>query len=440
MSEENTPHYPEQGKFVARDAVFSLLPEGVRPQDARVLFIHAHPDDESTSTGATMGCLAQEGVSVDLLTMTRGEMGEVIPPELKHLEAEHPETTDFGAGLGAYREGELAEALTALGVDQHFYLGQGVAAIGGSERIFRDSGMVWGEDGRAAPNPAASADSLTALSLEDEAAGVVAVLQARRPDVVVTYDHGGGYGHPDHRRAYEVTQRALAEVAGTDAEPKLVWGLEGDIDPADTRVQAVIDGSLERKRNAMAAHKTQIIICSDHVFQYSNLVPQHISARETYRLLQASVPAPSTPLHSLAGEPQEYEVGAGNALISGVCLGLLTGFIGTMYHAYIWYISDTAFVPWGAILAIFLVFTASLWNALRSRPSWAGSLVGVVAFLLVSAFAFAKHQSVLVLVNPEVPVGLAGTIWMLGTLAATIVANLVVSRHRRRAARRAQRR
>ena len=80
------PYYPEQGVLVREDALPGLLPPGLRPEDARLLFVHAHPDDESIATGATMGRYAELGARVVLLTMTRGERGEVIPEPLHALE------------------------------------------------------------------------------------------------------------------------------------------------------------------------------------------------------------------------------------------------------------------------------------------------------------------------------------------------------------------
>src|SRR5262249_61732777 len=82
-----------------------------------LLFVHAHPDDESIGTGATMAKYAAEGVPVTLVTCTLGELGEIIPAELAHL-ADGPENR-----LGEYRRAELAAACTALGVSDHRFLG-----------------------------------------------------------------------------------------------------------------------------------------------------------------------------------------------------------------------------------------------------------------------------------------------------------------------------
>ena len=146
VSEENTPYYPEQGSFIAERHVQTLLPAGMKPEETRVLFVHAHPDDESTATGASMSALSRAGAQVDLLTATRGEMGEVIPADFKHLEAWHPGTTDRGEALGQLRQKELSEALRILKVSHHEYLGRGDARAENGASIYRDSGMEWGEE------------------------------------------------------------------------------------------------------------------------------------------------------------------------------------------------------------------------------------------------------------------------------------------------------
>lgn len=290
QEQTQTPFYPEQGTFVSDTAIHTLLPENISPQKATILFIHAHPDDEASSTGATMGYYAKQGATVDLLTLTRGEMGEVIPEELKRLEATDSDTNDFGAALGKYREKELAQAIEALGVHRQFFLGQEPAIAQNTPPVFRDSGMVWAENGRAAANPNALPDCLTRQDVAVEARAIAAAIGALSPDVVVTYDLDGGYGHPDHMRTHEATMKAIDLLSPTGNVPCLVWGLEGELHLNDSRQQAVIDGSLERKRNAMAAHATQIIITGQESFQYSNLVTQKISARETFRLLREFTP------------------------------------------------------------------------------------------------------------------------------------------------------
>ena len=144
------PHYPQQGAHRDADAVETLLPEGLAASAATVLFVHAHPDDESASTGATMARLAREGAAVHLLTMSRGEMGEVIGPEHAELDVRTRDPKDPGDALGALRETELSAALNALGVTGHRFAER---PKGGA---FRDSGMSWAADGTAAPDPRAA--------------------------------------------------------------------------------------------------------------------------------------------------------------------------------------------------------------------------------------------------------------------------------------------
>src|SRR5690242_20178513 len=166
----------------------------------RLLLVHAHPDDESINNGVTMARYAAEGVHVTLVTCTLGERGEVIPPELRHL---------AGAELGAHRLRELTAAMAELGVDD-FRL------LGGAGR-YGDSGMMGLPDN---DDPAC----FWQADLDEAAASLVEVILEVRPQVLVTYDDNGGYGHPDHIQAHRVALRAaeLAARAGWEI-PKVYW-------------------------------------------------------------------------------------------------------------------------------------------------------------------------------------------------------------------------
>ncbi|KAB2341263.1 N-acetyl-1-D-myo-inositol-2-amino-2-deoxy-alpha-D-glucopyranoside deacetylase [Actinomadura rudentiformis] len=168
----------------------------------RILFVHAHPDDESIGTGASMAKYAAEGAHVTLVTCTLGEEGEVIPEELRHL------ASDKEDRLGEHRIGELADACAALGVADHRFLG-------GAGR-WRDSGMMGGSTNDD-PRCFWRADV-------DEAAGeLVKIIREVRPQVIVTYDERGNYGHPDHIQAHRVAWRAF-ELAADPAYPALSPG------------------------------------------------------------------------------------------------------------------------------------------------------------------------------------------------------------------------
>jgi N-acetyl-1-D-myo-inositol-2-amino-2-deoxy-alpha-D-glucopyranoside deacetylase len=244
----------------------------------RLLFVHAHPDDESLINGATIAHYAARGAQVHVVTCTLGEEGEVIGDRWTHLAVDHADQ------LGGYRIGELTAALHALGVDAPIFLG-------GPGR-WRDSGMV----GTAPRRQQRFIDAD-----EREAVGaLVSLIRTLRPHVVVTYDANGGYGHPDHVRAHVVTTAAVAaadtdDFAGTLwTVPKFYWtviarsaftaGWEA-LGPDDLRsewvmpssdsdypdvgglysdeeIDAVVEATdaLPAKTAALAAHATQLII------------------------------------------------------------------------------------------------------------------------------------------------------------------------------------
>ena len=163
--------------------------------------MHAHPDDETLTTGITMAAYAARGHDVHLLTCTLGEEGEVIPTELAHLGSDRDDS------LGSTRREELRAAMAVLGV-QHAVLGEDPAR--GLASRYRDSGMV-GTPSAQHPDAFAGAD------LEEAAAMVGAHIKALRPDVVVTYDKQGGYAHPDHVQTHRVTMSALSALSPVSA-------------------------------------------------------------------------------------------------------------------------------------------------------------------------------------------------------------------------------
>jgi len=173
----------------------------------RLLLVHAHPDDETITTGATMAFYAAHDVDVTLLTCTLGEEGEILVPELARLRAN---CTDQ---LGGYRIGELAAAMRELGVTDHRFLG--------GAGHFRDSGML-GSPANNHPRALWRADLERAVFAEAVAAAAEVIADVR-PQVVVTYDPRGGYGHPDHVLAHRVTTAAVSAVAERWAVDKLYW-------------------------------------------------------------------------------------------------------------------------------------------------------------------------------------------------------------------------
>jgi N-acetyl-1-D-myo-inositol-2-amino-2-deoxy-alpha-D-glucopyranoside deacetylase len=160
-----------------------LVMEAQRPRT--LMTVHAHPDDETIGTGGTMARYVRAGARVVLVTCTRGELGEIVVPEL--------DTPEHHRRLGEIRAAELEAAMGELGVTEWENLG------------YRDSDMM-GRVGNLDPRCFWRADL-------DEAAGrLVWLVRSHRPDVITTYNDYGGYGHPDHIRSHDVAVRAFARA------------------------------------------------------------------------------------------------------------------------------------------------------------------------------------------------------------------------------------
>ncbi|MEY3345848.1 MAG: hypothetical protein RLZZ581_642, partial [Actinomycetota bacterium] len=173
-------------------------------ENLRLLLVHAHPDDETINNGATMALYVERGTKVTLVTCTRGEEGEVLVPELAHLASNQEDK------LGKHREGELADAMAVLGVKDFRFLGA-------PRKTYRDSGMMDTE-------PNKRSDNFWNADLDEAAAHLVEIILEVKPQVMVTYDEIGGYGHPDHIQAHRVAMRAaeLARTKGWEIQ-KIYW-------------------------------------------------------------------------------------------------------------------------------------------------------------------------------------------------------------------------
>ncbi len=290
------------------DAVGELEAEAeMAPLDHphRMLLVHAHPDDEVISTGGTMALYAQQHALVTLVTCTLGEEGEIVVPHLGHLASHHEDR------LGVRRIEELAAACEALGVKDHRFLG-------GAGR-WRDSGMM-GEPTNDRP------DCFWKADLAEATRDLVAVMREVRPQVVITYDDDGGYGHPDHIQAHRVTVAAYDLCGEPGYEPDLgePWrpsklyysaipraefraamkvledrGLEtglGEQEPSfvvdDDLVTTWIDTAdqMPAKLAALRAHESQIA-ADDFFFAMADGGPRALFARETFRLMRGKLGA-----------------------------------------------------------------------------------------------------------------------------------------------------
>jgi LmbE family N-acetylglucosaminyl deacetylase len=223
--------------------------------------VHAHPDDEVLGTGGVLARYSEEGVRTVLVTCTNGEQGDG-PEGAKPGEPGHN-----AAEVAATRLAELRKSASLLGVTDLELLG------------YRDSGMVgW----------AANADPgvFCNVPLAEPAERVAALMRQYQPQVVVTYDANGGYGHPDHIQAHRATVAAAAatgipvkfyysaipksafarlrdalEASGPDIEE---LGISDDFGTPDEIITTEVDvsGYAERKREALAVHASQ----TEHFF------------------------------------------------------------------------------------------------------------------------------------------------------------------------------
>jgi N-acetyl-1-D-myo-inositol-2-amino-2-deoxy-alpha-D-glucopyranoside deacetylase len=181
--------------------VGAVTPDATSEPARRLMLVHAHPDDETIMDGVTMAKYVAEGAAVCLVTCTLGEEGEVLLDDLAHLSAEQ------GDDLGSHRFGKLKLAMEILGVTDFIRLG--------GDGRFRDSGMAYDAEGRAIPRDVLREDTLWTADLLEAANELVPVIRDRRPQVLITYDEIGNYGHPDHIQAHRVAMYAtqLAGVA-----------------------------------------------------------------------------------------------------------------------------------------------------------------------------------------------------------------------------------
>jgi LmbE family N-acetylglucosaminyl deacetylase len=160
-----------------------------------LMTVHAHPDDETIGTGGTMATSVRAGRRVVLVTCTRGEMGEIVVPDL--------DTPDNHRRLGEIRAAELERAMDALGVTEWENLG------------YRDSDMM-GRTGNL------DARCFWQANLDEAIGRLVFLVRTYQPDVMTTYNDFGGYGHPDHIRTHLVAVGAFARAGDPAWYPEQV--------------------------------------------------------------------------------------------------------------------------------------------------------------------------------------------------------------------------
>jgi mycothiol S-conjugate amidase len=158
--------------------------------DLHAMFVHAHPDDESSKGAATMARYAKEGYRISVVTLTDGGQGDILNPAM-----DRPGVRERMTEL---RQEELARALEILGVTDHFAFD------------YPDSGYVEDFDGDGS---VLAADAFFNLPLDEVVERLVTVIRRERPHVLLTYPEGGGYPHPDHIRCHDVSMAAYHAAA-----------------------------------------------------------------------------------------------------------------------------------------------------------------------------------------------------------------------------------
>ena len=269
--------------------------------EKRLLLVHAHPDDETINNGITMAKYVSEGAQVTLVTCTRGEEGEVLVPALANLAS----TADDK--LGEHRVVELKNAMAALGVSDFRFLGE-------PNKKWRDSGMM-------GTPPNERTDVFWQADLDEAANYLVKIVLEIKPQVMITYDEIGGYGHPDHIKAHLVAMRAaeLASKAGWIIS-KIYWNtmprsvIQNGIDKMkevgsdffgaesaddlpfakpDELVTSLVSAPefVDKKMAAMKAHETQISV-DGPFFALSNNLGLSVWGDEYYTLVQGEKSEP----------------------------------------------------------------------------------------------------------------------------------------------------
>lgn len=336
------------------------------PRLERVLFVHAHPDDETLSTGAAIATVAQGGGDAVVATFTLGERGEVRPERHEAVEL---------VGIGEVRRAELEAALRELG------------ARGRRIHGWDDSGMAWHTNGKAGAAPDAPPTSLSRADLDDLADALSVVVEEVDPTALVTYDEDGGYGHPDHvaahRAAVLVARRYdLPLYVRTNARADVAFPLE----PVRERVVA-----------ALAEHQSQVEVDGDDVVHVGGQ-RRPIDTVEHYRLVETR---PQRPTRWL------LRVGA---LLAGIVVGV----VGTFSHQQL---------PWG--LGLSLIAACGLILGVRavsgSRALTIATVLGVVGVIALVAIdplgrgAWGTERSL-------VPSNAAGWLWSIVPVLASVLA------------------
>jgi N-acetyl-1-D-myo-inositol-2-amino-2-deoxy-alpha-D-glucopyranoside deacetylase len=336
------------------------------PRLERVMFVHAHPDDETLSTGAAIAAVAAGGGDAVVVTFTLGERGEV--------RSERQPAVDE-VGIGEVRRAELEAALRALG------------ARGRRIHGWDDSGMAWHRSGKAGAAPDAPPTSMSRADIDDLADALSMAVEEVDPTAIVSYDADGGYGHPDHVAAH----RAAVIVARRYDLPLYVRTAA----PADVAFE--LEPVRDRVLAALAAHRSQLTVEGDDVVHVGGQ-RRPLDRVEHYRLI----------------ETRPRRRARWGLRVGALLAGAVVGVVGTFSHQQL---------PWG--LGLSLIAAVGLIVGIRaasgSRPLTFAAVVGLIGIVALIAIdplgrgAFGTERSLI----PDNP---AGWLWSLLPAGVSLVA------------------
>jgi N-acetyl-1-D-myo-inositol-2-amino-2-deoxy-alpha-D-glucopyranoside deacetylase len=377
------------------------------PRPERVLFVHAHPDDETLSSGGAIATLLELGAHVTVLTATRGERGEMLTAELAPLAGDGPRVAE-------HRATEIAAALAALGGPEHLWLGgPGARPTDLPERRYTDSGMQWGPDGRATAAGDAPEDSLTRADLGEVVDDVRAAIRSTGADAVVSYADDGGYGHPDHVRIH-----AAARFAARAEEVPFSMIVDPESGDADVVVDVLpVRG---RVRAAIEQYRSQVTVDAPDPADPSALsyvmphgVRHRVPAHEGFRHDEPPVPTAPETFAEMSGP------GKATAVVVAAVVGMLVGGLGTITHQQTLSIGGWSTAPIGMVLTTLIVIGVVVGVRLLYRSRLLVAAVGVGVILATQVLVAVAGQS-----SPLVLANAAGYVW---TFGPALIAMLVLA-------------
>lgn len=317
----------------------------------RLLIVHAHPDDESLFTGHVIAHALRGGSEVRVVTLTRGEMGTTEVKDLEYL-------NEDSQAMALFREQELSQSLEAFPGVEHRYLGQ---------RAYRDSGMrisAWGKVGKPRK---LDEMSLSAAGTSVVGEDIASEIKDFKPDVVLTYDSKGGYGHPDHKAAHAAVAWAIRHLAKKRIRPQL-WEI---VEPGKSfDVEFGDEETAEVKRAALLAHRSQIEISGEEIV-YNGKTRMLLTDKER---LRKTSPSPLLQLKPVL------------TYLWAVPTGILVGIAGTLLHRSV----DGSGFPIGLVVALSMVGSLAL--ALRMLRNSRGALYLMSFSLIATVFLMAQRQ------------------------------------------------